>query len=74
MLSFWNDINNGFVCNDNLLNVKSNEKNFQQQTKSVIVDKMGKKIESGVTELSRLRNTYLKNSMIGYLKYKSFWK
>ena len=74
MLSFWNDINNGFVCNDNLLNVKSNEKNFQQQTKSVIVDKMGKNIESGVTELSRLRNTYLKNLMIGYLKYKSFWK
>ena len=48
------------------------KKNFQQQTKSVIVDKMGKNIESSVTELSRLRNTYLKNLMIGYLKYKSF--
>ena len=65
--NFWNNINNDFVCNNNLLNVNSNKKNFQQQTKSVTVDEIGKNIESDVTELSRLRNTYLENSMIGYL-------
>ena len=38
---------------------------FQQQAKSVTVVEIGKNIESDVTELSRLRNTYLKNHMIG---------
>ena len=56
----WNNIDNDFVCNDNLLNAISNKKNFQQQTKSVNVDETGKNIESDVTELSRLRNTYWK--------------
>ena len=41
------------------------KKNFQQQTKRVTVDEIGKVIESDVTELTRLRNTYLKNPMIG---------
>ena len=65
--NFWNDINNDFVCNDNSLNINSNEKNFQQQTKVFTIDEIGKNIESDLTELSRLRNTYLKNPMIGYL-------
>ena len=50
--NFWNDIGNDFVCNDNVLNVISNEKNFQQQTISVNVDKIGKNIKSDMTELS----------------------
>ena len=50
--NFWNNIDNDFVCNDNLLNVISNEKNFQQQTISVNVDKIGKNIKSDMTELS----------------------
>ena len=54
------------------MNVISKEKNFQQQTKSVNVDEIGKNIESDVTELSRLRNTYLKNPMIGYLDINHF--
>ena len=33
---------------------------------------MGKNIESDVTELSRLRNKYLKNPMIGYLNINHF--
>ena len=31
------------------------------------VDEGGKNFESDVSELSRLRSTYLKNPMIGYL-------
>ena len=67
-----NNIYNDFVCNDNLLNVNSNGKNFQQQIKGVTVDEVGKNIESDVTELSRLRNIYLKNSIIGYLNMNHF--
>ena len=70
--NFWNNIDNDFVCNDNLLNVISNEKNFQQQTKIVNVDEIGKNIESDVTELLRLGNTYLKNPMIDYLNINHF--
>ena len=55
-----------------MLNVISNEKNFQQQTKSVNVDEIGKNIESDGTELSRLRNMYLKNPMIGYANINYF--
>ena len=66
----WNNINNDFVCNDNLLNANSNEKNFQQQTKSVTVVEIGKNIKSDVTELSRLR----RKSYDWLSKYKSFWK
>ena len=47
-------------------------KNFQQQTNSVTVDEIGKNIESDVTELSTLRNTYLKNPVIGYLNIHHF--
>ena len=72
MRNFWNNIDNDFVCNDNSLNAISNEKNFQQQTKSVNVDEIGTNIESDVTELSGLRNTYLKNPMIGYLNINHF--
>ena len=70
--NFLNNINNAFVCYDNLLNVNSNKTNFQQQTKSDTVDEIGKNIESDVTELLRLRNTYLKNPMIGYLNINHF--
>ena len=35
---FWNNIDNDLVCNDNLLHANSNDKTFQQQTKSVTVD------------------------------------
>ena len=38
--NFWNNIDNAFVCNDNLVNVNSNDKNFQQETKSVHVDEI----------------------------------
>ena len=61
-----------FFCNDDLLNVNSNEKRFQQQTKSVTVDETDKNNESDVTELSRLSNTYLKNLMISYLNINHF--
>ena len=70
--NLWNNIDNDFVCNDNLLNVKSNEKNFQQQTKSATVDEIGKNIESEGTALSRLRNMYLKNPIIGYVNINYF--
>ena len=70
--NFWNNIDNDFVCNNNLLDVNRNEKFFQEQTESVNVDEIGKNIESDVTELSRLRNTYLKNPMIGYLNINHF--
>ena len=50
--NFWNSIDNDFVCSDNVLNVISNEKNFQQQTIGVNVDKIGKNIKSDMTELS----------------------
>ena len=66
----WNNINNDFVWNSNLLNANSNEKNFQQQTKSVTVVEIGKNIKSDVTELSRLR----RKSYDWLSKYKSFWK
>ena len=39
---------------------------------SVTVDEVSKNIESDVTELSRLRNNYLKNLMIGYLNINHF--
>ena len=48
------------------------EKRFQQQTKTVGVDEIGKNIESNVIELSRLRNAYLKNPAIGYLNINHF--
>ena len=70
--NFWNNIDNDFVCHDNLLKVISNEKSFQQQRKSVNVDEIGKNIESDVTELLSLRNTYLKTPMIGYLNINHF--
>ena len=55
-----------------LLNVICNGKIFQKQTKSVNVDEIGKKIESDVRGLSRLRNTYLKKAIIGYLNINHF--
>ena len=55
-----------------MLKVNSNKKNFQQQTKSVTIDDIGKNIKSSVTELSRLRNIYLKNPVIGYLNIHLF--
>ena len=70
--NFWNNIDNAFVCNDNLVNVNSNDKNFQQETKSVDVDEIDKNIESDVTVLSRLRNTYLKNPTIVYRNINHF--
>ena len=59
------------VCNDNLLNVSSNEKDFQQQTKSVTVDEIGKNIESDVTEL-KAKKYFSKNPYDWLSKYKSF--
>ena len=39
---------------------------------SVTVDEIGKNIESDVTKFSRLRNTYLRNPLIGYLNINHF--
>ena len=64
--NIWNNINNDFVCNNNLYC------NFQQETKGVTVDEISKNIESNVTELLRLRNTYLKYLMIVYLNINYF--
>ena len=61
-------IDNDLVCNDNLLNLNSNKKKFNNKQ----VDEIGKNIKSDVAELSRLRNTYLKNPMIGYLNINHF--
>ena len=61
-----------FVTMIYLLNEYSKEKKFQKQTKSVTVDEVGKNIESDVTELSRLKNTYLKKPMICYLNTNHF--
>ena len=55
-----------------MLNVNSNENSFKQQKKSVTIYEIRKNIESDVTELSKLRNIYLKNPMIGYLTINLF--
>ena len=69
--NFENNINNDFFCNNNLLNVNSNEKIFKNK-QSVIKDDICKNIKSGVTERSRLGNIYLKKPMIGYINNKYF--
>ena len=72
--NFWSNINNDFVCNDNLLNANSIKNFFQQQTKNVTVDEIGKNIESDITKTLKAKKHAFEKSYDWLSIYKLFWK